>query len=172
MAGTGGVGGGWGVVVSCLPETLSPAPTWTASRPGKAGPFASGALTPPPLADAWYARNSLLPSRFRQKAPRQQWCPLFRCRWRPGELVRISQLQASHVDDLLGVAPEMRNAIEDRRRPGHVESLNTTDFGKLSGTNASQHPLRFLDDGFKAAHQLLFPDRPPVGTLGRTIANV
>jgi len=55
----------------------------------------------------------------------------------------------------LRVAPKMRNAVEDRRHPGHVESLNATDFGKLPGIDASQDSLRFLDDGFEPAQQLL-----------------
>ena len=51
-------------------------------------------------------------------------CALFGRGRRPGELVRIAQLQPGHVDDLLRVAPEVRDAVEDRRRPGHVEALD------------------------------------------------
>src|SRR4051812_8504983 len=46
-------------------------------------------------------------------------CSLFRRGWRPGELVRITQLQAGHVDDLLRATSEVRNAVEDQHRSGH-----------------------------------------------------
>src|SRR5579883_2952897 len=98
------------------------------------------------------------------------WRTLFGCGWRPGELVRIAQLQPGHVDDLLCVAPEMRNAVEYRCHPGHVETLNATDFRKLPGIDTSQHPLRLFGDDFEAAHQLLLRDRPLFGKLGGAIA--
>ena len=66
----------------------------------------------------------------------------------------------------------MRNAVEDRRHPGHVEALDASDFCKLPGIDTSQDVLRLLDDGFEPAQQLLVRDRPTFGKLGRTIANV
>ncbi len=59
------------------------------------------------------------------------WCALFGRGWCPGKLVGIAQLQPGQVDDLLGVAPEVRHAVEDRRQPGHVEALNPADLHKL-----------------------------------------
>ena len=96
---------------------------------------------------------------------------LWRCGG-PGEFVRIAQLQPGHVDDLLRVAPEVRNAVEDRRHSGHAEALDATGFCKLPGVNAGQHPLRFINDGFEAAHQLVLLHRTSFGELGGTIAIV
>src|SRR5262249_20612285 len=84
------------------------------------------------------------------------WCALLGCCGCPGERVGIAQLQPGHVDDLLRVTPEMRNTVEDRRYPGHVETLNASDFSKLPGIDTSQDTLRFLDDGIEAAHQRFF----------------
>src|SRR5262249_42098647 len=86
--------------------------------------------------------------------------------------VGVAQLQPSHVDDLLRVTPKMRNTVEDRSHPSHVETLNATDFRKLPGIDTKQNSLRFLDDVFKPAYQLFFRDRPTFRKLGRTIANI
>src|SRR5262249_42583312 len=49
---------------------------------------------------------------------------------RPCEPVGVAQLQPGHVHDLLRVAPEVGDAVEDRPHPGHVEPLDAADFGQ------------------------------------------
>ena len=61
-------------------------------------------------------------------------------------------MQSSDVDDLLCMAAEMRNTVEDRRHPGYVEALNASDFSKLAGIDTSQDSLRFLDHGLGNAY--------------------
>src|SRR5262245_55046370 len=51
-------------------------------------------------------------------------------RGRPGKLVRIAQQQPGHGNNLLRMAPEVRNALEDRRHAGHVEALDAPGFRK------------------------------------------
>ena len=69
-------------------------------------------------------------------------------RGRPGELVRIAQLQPGHVDNLLGMAPEVRNAIEDRRHAGHVDALDASwavhGYSTCSGMAMNASPARTM----------------------------
>ncbi len=39
----------------------------------------------------------------------------------------VAEHCARHVNDLLRMAPKMRNAVEDRRKSRHVKALNTAD---------------------------------------------
>src|SRR5262249_53880201 len=100
---------------------------------------------------------------------------LLRRRGRPGELVRIAQLQASQVDDLLRVAPEVGQAVEDRRQPGHVEALDGRGRQQLAARLSCQDRPGLAYHRFQPAQQLLFGDRAalcelcgPVPTVRRS----
>src|SRR5215212_8750287 len=68
----------------------------------------------------------------------------------PGKDIGVAQKRPRDVNDLLCVAPEMRDAVKDRCDPGDVEALNGSGCRKLPAVDARQGPLRFFDDGFKA----------------------
>src|SRR6266851_2726396 len=92
-----------------------------------------------------------------------------RCRGRPGELVRITQLQPSHVDDFLRVATEMRKAVKARCQPGDIEPLGAPDLQQLSCGQSAQQFLRLTHHGVESAYQPILRDRAQLRKLDTAV---
>src|SRR5690348_678610 len=84
---------------------------------------------------------------------------LLLARRHPLELVGIPQLQASDVDDLLLVAPEVADAVEDGRQGRLVEPLDAAAFKKLLVSQVSKDCIGLADNLVQAADQLCLRHR-------------